>query len=423
MSEHRAEHRDRDRHVRTRDEQSQRNHHQQQEEATSVVLCTSGYDHTIRYWDASTGTCYRTLQYPGSQVNALCVTPDKKYLAAVGNPHVRLFDIASPAPNPLTTYSSHTGNITSVGFHKDGKWMYTGSEDHTIKIWDLRAPGVQTEFSCGSPVNSVALHPNQSEIVAVDQSGDIRTFDLTAKKEQHVKVRPGGDVPLRSVSIASNGSTAVAANNQGDCFFWTPGAFANPETPTQPSVHAPTTDPNPTVPSRATVSISSSSTSTSTTTTTTPTDDEQTSTTTNTMANAPNPSAPSTTSSTTLPVPLTPIFPTGATTSPYNIQTLTAHPGAYILKCSISPDVNTLATTSSDHTVKLWNMGNKTLAKTLAGHQRWVWDCAFSADSQYLVTASSDHTARLWELARGEAIRHYKGHHKSVICVALNDSA
>jgi G protein beta subunit-like protein len=129
------------------------------------------------------------------------------------------------------------------------------------------------------------------------------------------------------------------------------------------------------------------------------------------------------TASTTLPVPLTPIFPTGATTSPYNIQTLTAHPGAYILKCSISPDVKTLATTSSDHTVKLWNMGNKTLAKTLAGHQRWVWDCAFSADSQYLVTASSDHTARLWELARGEAIRHYKGHHKSVICVALNDSA
>ena len=108
------------------------------EESTSVVLCTSGYDHTIRYWDASTGQCYRTLQYPGSQVNALCVTPDKQYLAAVGNPHVRLFDINSNSVNPVTTYESHKGNITAVGFHQDGKWMFTSSEDMHIKIWDLR---------------------------------------------------------------------------------------------------------------------------------------------------------------------------------------------------------------------------------------------------------------------------------------------
>ena len=108
------------------------------EETTSVVLCTSGYDHTIRYWDASTGQCYRTLQYPGSQVNALCVTPDKQYLAAVGNPHVRLFDINSNSVNPVTTYESHKGNITAVGFQQDGKWMFTSSEDMHIKIWDLR---------------------------------------------------------------------------------------------------------------------------------------------------------------------------------------------------------------------------------------------------------------------------------------------
>ncbi len=357
------------------------------------------------------GTCYRTLQYPGSQVNALCVTPDKKYLAAVGNPHIRLFDIASPAPNPLTTYSSHTGNITSVGFHQDGKWMYTGSEDEHIKIWDLRAPGVQTEFNCGSPVNSVALHPNQCELISVDQSGDIRTFDLVAKKEQHQKVRPGGDVPLRSVSIASDGSTAVAANNQGDCFFWTPGDFSKPETPTQPSIHSPMTDPNPTIPE-----CMSSSESSHDNTTTLPSEQSATLAPPAPSMTAPLPSPPN-------PNPTTPIFPTTATISPYNISTLTAHPGSYILKCSISPDVKTLATTSSDHTIKLWSMENKTLTKTLAGHQRWVWDCAFSADSQYLVTASSDHTARLWELESSKAIRHYKGHHKAVTCVALNDTS
>ena len=38
----------------------------------------------------------------------------------------------------VVTYDSHTGNVMAVGFHSDGNWMYSGSEDGTIKIWDLR---------------------------------------------------------------------------------------------------------------------------------------------------------------------------------------------------------------------------------------------------------------------------------------------
>ena len=31
-----------------------------------VILATAGYDHTIRFWQAHTGICYRTVQHPDS---------------------------------------------------------------------------------------------------------------------------------------------------------------------------------------------------------------------------------------------------------------------------------------------------------------------------------------------------------------------
>jgi len=143
----------------------------------SVVLATAGYDHTVRFWEATRGVCYRTLQYSDSQVNRLEITPDKQYLAAAGNPHVRLFEVNTSNPQPVTSYDGHTGNVTAVGFEQHGRWMYTGSEDGTVKIWDLRAGGYQREYESRGAVTSVVLHPNGSELMSADQNGNVRVWD------------------------------------------------------------------------------------------------------------------------------------------------------------------------------------------------------------------------------------------------------
>ena len=123
-----------------------------------MLLATAGYDHTIKLWEAPSGICHKTLPHPESQVNKLEITPDKQGLAAAGNPSLRLFDLATGS---AVSYEGHTNNITAIGFHRDGKWLFTGSEDGTIKIWDVRAPGCQREYESVCDINSVALHPNQ----------------------------------------------------------------------------------------------------------------------------------------------------------------------------------------------------------------------------------------------------------------------
>lgn len=186
---------------------------------SSVVLATAGYDHSIRFWEATSGICYRTLQYADSQVNRLEITADKSYLAAAGNPHIRIFDVNSNNPQPVASYDGHTGNVTSIGFQKDSKWMFSGSEDGTIKLWDLRAPGSQRDYEASTGVNAVVLHPNQGELISGDNHGNIRVWDLTASA-CICELVPEVGTAVRSLSVALDGSLAVAANSAGTCYVW-----------------------------------------------------------------------------------------------------------------------------------------------------------------------------------------------------------
>lgn len=52
-----------------------------------------------------------------------------------------MYDLNSNNPNPVINYDGVSKNITSVGFHEDGRWMYTGGEDCMARIWDLRYMG------------------------------------------------------------------------------------------------------------------------------------------------------------------------------------------------------------------------------------------------------------------------------------------
>ncbi|NEO97636.1 MAG: TIR domain-containing protein [Symploca sp. SIO2E9] len=85
---------------------------------------------------------------------------------------------------------------------------------------------------------------------------------------------------------------------------------------------------------------------------------------------------------------------------------------------SFSPDGQTIATASLDHTVKLWNRHGH-LIRTLEGHQDAVMVVAFSPDSQIVATGSLDKTVKLWNL-EGKLLKTLKGHTDGVVSISFN---
>jgi WD40 repeat protein len=75
----------------------------------------------------------------------------------------------------------------------------------------------------------------------------------------------------------------------------------------------------------------------------------------------------------------------------------------------------TLASSSEDKTIKLWHPTEQLSAtskehaswdnfKTLEGHTSWVWSVAFSPDGKTLASSSDDRTIRLWNVDTGEHV-------------------
>jgi len=193
-----------------------------------VILATGGYDHQIRLWQAHSGICLRNIHHQDSQVNDMEVSPDRQMLAVAGYQHIRMFDMNSNNPNPVINYDGVTKNVSVVGFHDEGKWMFTGGEDNSARIWDLRSRNLQCQkiFHASAPVNTMCLHPNQAVVLIGDQSGVIHIWDLRSDNNEQLVPEP--DAAIQCICIDAYGTMVAAVNNKGTCYLWTiPAATAH----------------------------------------------------------------------------------------------------------------------------------------------------------------------------------------------------
>lgn len=101
------------------------------------------------------------------------------------------------------------------------------------------------------------------------------------------------------------------------------------------------------------------------------------------------------------------------------IRTLKADSG-WVYTVAISPDGQSAIAGYQNKTIKLWNLNTGEKIRTLKGHQALVNSVAISPDSQTVVSGSYDKTIKIWDFSTGKELRTLKGHTGEVLSVAIS---
>jgi platelet-activating factor acetylhydrolase IB subunit alpha len=165
------------------------------------LLVSASRDKTLKIWDATTGYCVKTLHGHSGWIRAVSPSSDGRFLLSTGDDmSARLWDISANNPESkqamfghehyneccaLAPPSSYQNFATMAGLKKPppasstAEFMATGSRDKTIRLWDARGTCLMTLVGHDNWVRDLIFHPGGKYLFSVSDDKTLRCWDLS----------------------------------------------------------------------------------------------------------------------------------------------------------------------------------------------------------------------------------------------------
>ena len=287
-----------------------------------------------------------TLSGHSGEVNSLALSRDRITLASGSDDKtIKIWNLNNK--KEIRTLKGHLDFVYSVAISLDGKILVSGSRDKTIKIWNLQTGQlINTLYGHKGFVDSVAISPDGQTIASGSYDHTIKLWNL--KTLQLIHTFEGHSAQVLSVAISPDNRTLISGSKDKTIKMWN----LNTEQLIR-TIQGHSGDVNAiAISSRGDMFASAS--------------DDKT-------------------------------VKVWNLNTGQEIRTIGTH-SADVNAIAFSHDGNKIASGSDDKTVKIWNLMSGELLNTLKGHSDAVYAVAFNPNDKTLVSASADKTIKIWQL-------------------------
>jgi WD40 repeat protein len=125
----------------------------------------------------------------------------------------------------IRVFKGHSDWVTSVAFSLDGRHALSGSNDASLRLWDVTSGACIRVFNGHSSwVNSVALSPDGFHALSGSYDTSLRLWDLTSGA--CIRVFEGHSNWINSVAFSPDGLRALSGSSDGTIRLWDTGSGA-----------------------------------------------------------------------------------------------------------------------------------------------------------------------------------------------------
>lgn len=164
----------------------------------------------VKLWDVATGRERATLRGPVPTV----FSPDSKLLATDGpGGTVKLWDAVTGTER--AALKGHTAPVRFLAFVSGGTQLISRGRDDLIKLWDVATGKELFSFREGG---LLTLVPRQTTLALGSGSGMVKVWDFAARKEPILLQRPS--VGITALAFSPDGKVLATGNMNGSVGLW-----------------------------------------------------------------------------------------------------------------------------------------------------------------------------------------------------------